>query len=95
VAEKIQGMRHKICRNCFIIKKQEREDGDWLTCVNCNKSFLFSISDQKFYRSKDFSPPKRCFECRKARISRPSSVEVNWIDEIYNGFKNIWGLFKN
>jgi len=39
-----------------------------LTCVQCNKEFVFSAGEQAFFAEKGFSsPPKRCKACRKLR----------------------------
>ena len=38
-----------------------------LTCVDCGKQFAFTESEQEFYRSKGFSTPGRCPDCRAAR----------------------------
>jgi CxxC-x17-CxxC domain-containing protein len=38
-----------------------------LTCVECAKQFAFTESEQEFYRSKGFSTPGRCPDCRAAR----------------------------
>ena len=99
-AEKLERFEKVICYDCFNKNKQERENGDWLTCINCGNSFLFSIREQKFFQSKNFYPPKRCPDCRQnsnkssSRSSTPV-VEIDWVDEIYNGLKSIWGIFKN
>lgn len=39
-----------------------------LTCVDCSRSFTFSVNDQEFYASKGFTnKPSRCSDCRAAR----------------------------
>ena len=38
-----------------------------LTCTDCSKQFTFTDSEQEFYRSKGFSTPGRCPDCRAAR----------------------------
>jgi CxxC-x17-CxxC domain-containing protein len=36
-----------------------------LTCKDCNRDFVFSASEQKFYAEKGFqNEPARCPECR-------------------------------
>lgn len=36
-----------------------------LTCVECNRSFVWTAAEQKFYADKGLTnPPKRCPECR-------------------------------
>src|SRR4051812_11940 len=36
-----------------------------LTCIDCNKPFVFDVGEQQFFKSKGFSDPKRCPDCRK------------------------------
>lgn len=36
-----------------------------LVCLDCNKSFVFDEGEQQFFKSKGFSDPKRCPDCRK------------------------------
>lgn len=41
-----------------------------ITCVNCGREFSFTVGEQGFLRGKfgsDFSPPKRCRECRRMK----------------------------
>jgi CxxC-x17-CxxC domain-containing protein len=38
-----------------------------LTCIDCGKQFEFTDSEQEFFRSKGFSTPGRCPDCRAAR----------------------------
>lgn len=38
-----------------------------LICSDCGKQFTFSENEQDFYRSKGFSTPSRCPDCRAAR----------------------------
>lgn len=38
-----------------------------ITCRDCGNSFVFSPSEQEFFRSKGFSNPTRCPNCRQAR----------------------------
>jgi hypothetical protein len=42
-----------------------------LTCRQCGKQFIFSSSEQEFYRQKGFNPPKHCLECRALRRASP------------------------
>ena len=41
-----------------------------LTCTQCGKEFIFSEDEQEFYKTKGFTPPHRCKDCRSNR--RPS-----------------------
>ena len=36
-------------------------------CKDCNKSFTISEGQQKWFKSKGFSYPVRCEECRSKR----------------------------
>lgn len=38
-----------------------------IECVDCKRSFVFTESEQKFFREKNFSDPKRCPACRQKR----------------------------
>ncbi len=44
-----------------------------ITCNDCGKQFTFTESEQEFYRSKDFSTPGRCPDCRAARKAERNS----------------------
>lgn len=51
--------------------------GEWLSdktlkCVDCKDDFPFTGSEQRFFQSKGFTPPKRCKPCRdKRKAQRP------------------------
>jgi hypothetical protein len=39
-----------------------------LTCKDCGAEFVFTESEQAFYKEKGFeNEPQRCADCRKAR----------------------------
>ena len=39
-----------------------------LQCADCGKTFAFTVEEQEFYASKQFTnEPKRCPDCRRAR----------------------------
>jgi len=38
-----------------------------IVCADCQRSFLWSAGEQKFYLSKGLSAPRRCPECRRTR----------------------------
>ena len=38
-----------------------------ITCKDCNKTFVFTVGEQEFYKSKNFPAPKRCKKCAKKR----------------------------
>ncbi len=44
-----------------------------LTCMDCRKEFVFDEGEQRFFKAKGFTDPKRCPRCRKrvrARMRR-------------------------
>lgn len=38
-----------------------------LTCQDCTAEFVFSARDQEFFAQRNFTAPKRCRTCAKAR----------------------------
>ncbi len=45
-----------------------------LTCKDCGREFLFTVSEQEFYAEKGFeNEPGRCPECRAARKAQNRS----------------------
>ncbi len=36
-----------------------------IRCMCCGKTFIFSPGEQKWYKQRGFSPPKRCSGCRE------------------------------
>ena len=39
-----------------------------LTCKDCNSEFVFTESEQAFYKEKGFdNEPQRCADCRRAK----------------------------
>ncbi|MDD3821982.1 MAG: zinc-ribbon domain containing protein [Bacilli bacterium] len=39
-----------------------------IICQDCGQEFIFSVSEQEFYREKGFdNEPKRCRDCRRRR----------------------------
>ena len=41
-----------------------------LDCEDCHKRFVFDEGEQRFFKDKGFSDPKRCPNCRKKVRSR-------------------------
>ena len=41
-----------------------------LKCKDCEKPFVFSEGEAKFYAEQGFTPPKRCKDCRRAKKER-------------------------
>ena len=55
----------------------------YIECRACGEEFIFSSSEQSFYRNKGFEFPKRCKKCRDNDISRglnykKSSIIDHW-----------------
>jgi len=38
---------------------------DRIICCDCGQEFVFTIGEAEFYRSKGFTPPRRCKPCRQ------------------------------
>lgn len=38
-----------------------------IKCQGCGREFVFTVNDQKFYKEKNFTEPKRCKSCRTIR----------------------------
>ena len=38
-----------------------------IACKDCGKTFVFTVGEQEFYKSKNFPFPKRCKKCSKKR----------------------------
>jgi len=45
-----------------------------LVCRQCGKEFVFSRSEQEFYKLKGFEPPLHCKSCRIARKNQTSQI---------------------
>lgn len=45
-----------------------------LTCGQCGKEFTFSEDEQEFYKSKGYTAPHRCKECRSTRRHQEPAV---------------------
>lgn len=43
-----------------------------IKCLDCQKEFLFSEGEQKFFETKQLSEPKRCKPCRDTRRAAKS-----------------------
>jgi hypothetical protein len=37
-----------------------------ISCIQCGKGFIFTEDEQEFYKSKGYTPPLRCKQCRSA-----------------------------
>ena len=55
----------------FSPKTADLAKGDrMLTCMDCEKQFVFDAGEQRFFKQKGFTDPKRCTICRKKVRSR-------------------------
>lgn len=63
------------CHKCGELAFEERLSGfmcgscgtEMLRCADCGVIFPFTAGEQKFFRDKGFTPPKRCKSCRANR----------------------------
>ena len=45
-----------------------------IVCKDCSKEFVFTESEQAFYKEKGFdNEPQRCADCRRARKQQSNS----------------------
>lgn len=47
-----------------------------ILCCECDRLFIFSRRDQKFYFQHDLSTPRRCKACRAAKKRRVAEREL-------------------
>jgi hypothetical protein len=60
-------------KSLFGIKTEKRPSSPrdrTLICEDCESKFIFDEGEQKFFRDKGFTDPKRCPRCRKKVRSR-------------------------
>lgn len=48
------------------VTNHDGEDKE-ITCKLCGKTFIFTVGEQEFYKSKNFPFPKCCKKCAKKR----------------------------
>lgn len=46
---------------------KEIENDKTLHCIDCDKDFVFTIGEQRYFVSRGLSAPKRCVPCRQIR----------------------------
>ena len=57
-------------------KGEDKENGNGhegdlqLSCVDCSKTFTFEAGEQKFFKARGLTPPKRCGSCRSKKKRR-------------------------
>ncbi len=59
----------------------ESEDPEFddkeILCVDCNKSFIWTVGEQIFFRDKGLqNPPKRCKTCKQAKNERLAAINA-------------------
>lgn len=85
-----------ILRRCHVWRKEvikpspgvfnlSRDSEMTLICRQCGKEFIFSQSEQEFYKLKGFEPPLHCKPCRIARKNQLSYVCAACGHEITTG----------
>lgn len=51
--------------------------GKEIQCSCCNKIFIFTDDEKKFYDEKGLQEPKRCWGCRNiAKIARRETINI-------------------
>lgn len=46
-----------------------------ISCIDCNREFVWTIGEQTFFRDKGLkNPPKRCKECKQAKNERLAAI---------------------
>jgi uncharacterized membrane protein YsdA (DUF1294 family) len=48
--------------------------GEQITCVECGRTFVWSYGEQRFYKERGLSPPKRCRDCREQHRQEDAST---------------------
>lgn len=41
-----------------------------IKCKECGETFVLTVDDQKWYKNKGFTEPKRCKSCRALRRAK-------------------------
>ncbi len=50
-----------------------------ITCVDCGRNFFWTYSEQRYYKERGLSAPKRCPECRsRRRFDQASGGGAGW-----------------
>ncbi|MDD5724013.1 MAG: zinc-ribbon domain containing protein [Syntrophales bacterium] len=44
-------------------------------CIQCGHEFAFTVAEQRAYRDRGFSSPRRCPECRKKKAKMGASAQ--------------------
>ena len=64
----------------------EAQDQDKeLLCQDCQGNFIWTAGEQRFYREKNFTPPKRCPSCRAYLKRKLREQEERRTREVQHG----------
>lgn len=55
-----------------------------ITCKDCNRPFIFTEGEQRWFETKGFKPPKRCASCRAEKKAREAQQD-DVVDRGYDG----------
>ena len=58
-----------------------------LTCVECQQPFVFAAGEQRYFATKDLTPPKRCQKCRAIKRARYEAASSAGTLPHMNGFE--------
>ena len=47
-----------------------------IDCKDCDNKFIWTASEQKFYREHDLEAPKRCSICREKKKAYYRKIEI-------------------
>jgi DNA replicative helicase MCM subunit Mcm2 (Cdc46/Mcm family) len=47
-----------------------------IECQDCHGEFVWTARDQEFYQANNFTPPKRCRECRQKNKERKAAKGI-------------------
>ena len=53
-----------------MIDKTVPTEDKTLWCVDCQRRFLFTSGEQKYFQDRGLTEPKRCLGCRQVRRDR-------------------------
>jgi hypothetical protein len=46
-----------------------------ITCIDCITPFIFTVSEQRYFKDRQLFQPKRCPKCREIRKARVRSQQ--------------------
>lgn len=64
----------EVVQRTTVANEAEFEDKTIL-CIDCNKTFVWTVGEQVFFRDKQLqNPPKRCKDCKQAKNERLAAI---------------------